>query len=157
HHLPAPGSCAPIRLDRFSPFYSSAAAFGIRRVRPTPAYYFVYPLDGRELMRLAYFFDFDYDDARRPGEYLAPLRKAVQRWLIARSVDAARAPHLDAAVDDGGRVTITDTRAVAVRPVHLLEGPEAAIYLSCDSAQAPEHLAARREDLGGAAAIRATL
>src|SRR5215470_7576960 len=58
--LEPPTGCSPIRLDRFSPLFNQAEASGLRRVRPTLAYYFVFPLGRRELARLAYFFDFDY-------------------------------------------------------------------------------------------------
>jgi hypothetical protein len=73
-HLQPPASCAPIRLDRFSPFFTRAEHFGLRRVRPTPAYYYVYPFGRRELARLAYFFDFDYPEGQAPRDMCAASR-----------------------------------------------------------------------------------
>ena len=62
--------------------------------------------------RLAYFFDFDYDDGRRPEEYLEPVQRAVQDWWEARMSADAR-PRLDAE-HDGDAIVVTDTRRVAV-------------------------------------------
>ena len=63
-HLSPPACCTPVRLDRFSPFFTRPAEFGFERVRPAAAYYYVFPLERHELARLAYFFDFDYSDGR---------------------------------------------------------------------------------------------
>ena len=68
-HLDAPMSTARLRLDRFSPFHARAEAYGFRRVRPSHAYFHVFPLGRRELDRLAYFFDYDYEDERLPETY----------------------------------------------------------------------------------------
>ncbi|MEO8127828.1 MAG: RiPP maturation radical SAM C-methyltransferase, partial [Bryobacteraceae bacterium] len=40
-HLQPPSSCSPVRLDRFSPFFTRRERFGLQRVRPTPAYFYV--------------------------------------------------------------------------------------------------------------------
>jgi ribosomal peptide maturation radical SAM protein 1 len=144
-HLPPPSSCAPIRLDRFSPLFVGAEAFSLRRVRPTSAYYYVYPLGRRELSRLAYFFDFDYGDDRHPADYIGDLRREVEHWLLARSVEETERPRLDATIEADGSVTIADTRPCAVQPVHQLTGLDAEIYLACDSAQGIASLSARFE------------
>src|SRR5262249_10252418 len=131
-HLEPPTGCSPIRLDRFSPLFSRAEEFGIRRVRPTHAYYYCFPLGRRELSRLAYFFEFDYDDGRAPDKYLAASTRAVHEWRTARFGE--NRPVFDATILDDGCVTIVDTRACATAPRHLLLGCEAELYLACDSA-----------------------
>ena len=68
-HLEPPTGCAKIRLDRFSPLFNKATSVAAAS-RPTLAYYYVFPLGRRELARLAYFFDFDYEDGRRPESYI---------------------------------------------------------------------------------------
>ena len=78
-HLQPPSSCAPLRLDRFSPLYAQPAEFGFAKVRPARAYYFVYPFGRRELAELAYFFDFDYARRPRPAGYLGPVPPRVER------------------------------------------------------------------------------
>lgn len=137
-HLPPPASCSPIRLDRFSPLYVNASELGLTRVRPAPAYYYVFPLGRSLLARLAYFFDFDYADGARPISYVAPLQNEVHRWNAAHF-----APHparLDAQCSACG-IEITDTREIAVGTRHRLSGLAAKIYLRCDSGQTSAGLA----------------
>jgi hypothetical protein len=145
-HLPPPTSCFQIRLDRFSPYFTEATRHGLRRIRPHPAYFYVYPLGRRELARLAYFFDFDHPDGRKPDDYIAPLKREVARWWQARLGPSEARPSLDAFCH-GGRVRIRDTRPCATRAEHRLEGLEAAIYVECDTAQTAEGIGRR---LGGA-------
>ena len=133
-HLPPPLTCAPIRLDRFSPFYTRADEFGLRRIRPTSAYYHVFPLGRKELLKLAYFFDFDYDDERNPVEYLAPLRAEVERWWAIRQLSKTSQVRLDAFYHQAG-FTIEDTRPIAQVGEHHLTGLAAQIYSRCDSMQ----------------------
>jgi ribosomal peptide maturation radical SAM protein 1 len=133
-HLRPPASCCPVRLDRFSPFFAHADQYGLARVRPAKAYYYVLPLGRKALARLAYFFEFDYRDGRRPFEYMGGVARQVQRWLDAKTVENNQSPRLDADCFEG-EVVITDTRAVATAPSHRLSGLEAEIYMQCDSAQ----------------------
>jgi ribosomal peptide maturation radical SAM protein 1 len=135
-HLQPPVVVSPIRLDRFSPFYMRSAEFGLTRVRPTVSYYYVYPLGRRELSRLAYYFDYDYEDGREPGAYVDPLRAEVNRtwWDVWFKRPPEERPRLDARCV-GGVIDITDTRDAAVESSHRLEGLAAGLYLRCDSAQ----------------------
>jgi len=133
-HLQPPTSCSPIRLDRFSPLYTRADAFGLKRVRPTSAYFYVYPLGTRELSRLASFFDFDYADARVPANYLGAARREVEKWIMLHATDIAQHPHFDA-VMHGDALNLFDTRPCALQPARLLTGIEAQLYLTCDQAQ----------------------
>ncbi|HET8547219.1 MAG TPA: hypothetical protein VFL57_04405, partial [Bryobacteraceae bacterium] len=136
-HLEPPTGCAPIRLDRFSPLFNQAEAVGLRRVRPTLAYYYVFPLGRRELARLAYFFDFDYADGRKVESYLGPMHSAVAKWRNARfQSDEKLRPRLDATIQDGGAIHIVDTRECASSADHWLSGIDAELLLACDSAQA---------------------
>jgi ribosomal peptide maturation radical SAM protein 1 len=133
-HLQPPAACCPVRLDRFSPFFGHAEKFGLARVRPAPAYFYVFPLGRKDLARLAYFFDFDYTDGRRPFDYIMGLVHEVQRWVETRISTRRQIPRLDA-VSAEGQVVITDTRGVATSASHRLSGLAAEIYLHCDSAQ----------------------
>jgi ribosomal peptide maturation radical SAM protein 1 len=134
-HLPPPASCTPIRLDRFSPFYTRSDEFGLERVRPTLAYYYVYPLGRRELARLAYFFDFDYADKRMPSTYIREVTQEVQAWWNKRLLETDQRARLDAYYDEGA-VNITDTRGIAgTQPSRQLTGLVAQIFRQCDSAQ----------------------
>jgi hypothetical protein len=119
-----------VRLDRFSPFHTRAAQFGFRKLRPSRAYFFVFPLARRELERLAYFFDYDYDDGRRPEAYLEPVQRAVQRWWRTRTPEASA--RLDAWFHEDGSVEVADTREVATQPHFVLTGVRAQLLALCD-------------------------
>ncbi|HJR05673.1 MAG TPA: RiPP maturation radical SAM C-methyltransferase [Pyrinomonadaceae bacterium] len=134
-HLSPPASCTPIRLDRFSPFYTRSEEFGLERVRPTLAYYYVYPLNRRELARLAYFFDFDYGDKRQPQTYISEVRQEVQNWWNKRmAAEPDGRARLDAYFD-GDAVNITDTRGLdGTQQTCQLTGLAAQLFRKCDSA-----------------------
>lgn len=132
-HLQPPATCSPVRLDRFSPFFIRAEEFGLHRVRPSAAYYYVFPLGRAQLSKLAYFFDFDYVDGRQPLNYASGVSRAVESWHKSRTA-AEQRPRLDAVVSSD-EITIADTRTAAVSPVHRLSGTTAQIYASCDSVQ----------------------
>lgn len=133
-HLAPPTGCSPVRLDRFSPFFTQADAFGLGRVRPAPAYYYVYPLGRRELARLAYFFDFDYPNEVHPFEYTLGLSREVNRWLELRALGPEQHPRLDVEWRQD-RLVFTDTRPAATAGSHELRGLAAEIYLQCDVSQ----------------------
>jgi ribosomal peptide maturation radical SAM protein 1 len=139
-HLPPPASCSPVRLDRFSPMFTLADEYGLTRVRPNSAYYYIFPLGVRELSNLAYFFEFDYADGREVNAYLAETRRAVDVW-VRLHVDPAVQPVLDAVYAGPDEVTLTDTRTCAVHRVQHLQGLKARLYYKCDTAQTPESLA----------------
>jgi ribosomal peptide maturation radical SAM protein 1 len=131
-HLMPPSCCTPVRLDRFSPFHMNPADFGFERVRPAAAYYYVFPLERRELARLAYFFEFDYADGREPSSYLNRIREEISKWWSAQSDINPDKPRLDARPHANG-VLIEDTREIAVKHRDVLSGIPAQLYLSCDT------------------------
>jgi ribosomal peptide maturation radical SAM protein 1 len=132
-HLDPPCSCGMVRLDRFSPFHSRAEEFGFKKIRPARAYFYVFPFGRRVLNRLAYFFDFDYQDGRTPQDYVAPVQQEVQAWLGARVGNAETYPRLDADFN-GPNLTIIDTRPCATKPRHVFDSAAAALYSRCDVA-----------------------
>lgn len=133
-HLPPPVSCTPIRLDHFSRLYEDHQRLGFQRVRPAAAYFYVFPLERRELMRLAYYFDYDYADGRKPLEYIGNLQREIYRWWELRAGESDQRARLDAFFENG-EVEIEDTRDIAVAPRHRVEGLGARIYLACDRGQ----------------------
>ena len=108
-HLPEPGSCSAIRLDRFSPLFTECGRLGLCRVRPKPGYYYIFPFGRLELERIAYFFDFDYADGRHPDDYTAPLARAVSLWWQAAQRPDDRKPRLDATWIAPDEVEIEDS------------------------------------------------
>jgi ribosomal peptide maturation radical SAM protein 1 len=153
-HLPAPVACAPIRLDRFSPLFTQCAQLGLSRVRPKPAYYYVFPFGRLELERIAYFFDFDYSDGRHPEEYTAALHRAVASWWRAALQPDEQQPHLDATWISRDEVVIRDTRDCATKPSTRYFGMEARVLAACDQARSLSGVA---RQLGGIATDQAIL
>jgi ribosomal peptide maturation radical SAM protein 1 len=78
HHLQPPSGVGPIRMDRFSPNFESAAEKGFDNVSPLPAYRHIYQLDGGRLANLAYYFT--HDRAAHLTEECLQLRTAVREW-----------------------------------------------------------------------------
>ncbi len=66
-HLQLASACGPIRLDRFSPYFEQANAFGLHELKPIAPYRFLYPVEGLCLDRVAYYFDFAYQPEFEPS------------------------------------------------------------------------------------------
>ncbi|HEV2177763.1 MAG TPA: RiPP maturation radical SAM C-methyltransferase [Terriglobia bacterium] len=129
-HLQPPSFCIRVRMDRFSPLYREASRFGLANVRPMPVYGYVFPLPSEDLARLAYFFEFDYADGRRPADYAGELVREIAAWSEASN---AAPPQLNL-FEAGSLALVNDTRPCAVNPTHVLSGLEAKVCLLCDTA-----------------------
>jgi len=181
-HLAPPMGCDQIRLDRFSPLFTQGEALGIVNIRPAPAYSYVFPLAERELARLAYYFEFDYQDGRNPQTYILTLKNAVTEWRRARyrvkdlrllrldgcvgedgAVSARfdaedwRPPRLDARMHHDGTVQVTDSRECAIAGEHWLAGLSAQMLIYCDLAQSRQALDRRFAPQYGVEAVGETL
>ncbi|MEO6056087.1 MAG: hypothetical protein ABIQ49_04535, partial [Gemmatimonadales bacterium] len=136
HHLPPPlGGLVPVRVDRFSPFFTTPEHLGIRNLRPDRAYRHVYDLPDEVLANLAYYFEFDYADGRSADEFLAPVRRAMDRWVESRGNRGL------AFTDDGARLGIGDFRPGADRLWTPLTGIRRELYLYCDQHRSWRQLA----------------
>jgi ribosomal peptide maturation radical SAM protein 1 len=134
-HLQPPSYCIPVQLDRFSPYFSHPEQFGVRNVRPITAYDHVFPLAENEVRKLAYFFDFDFQDNRDPLDYAGVLIEQVKRWAeLASAAYPEERPQLDL-YQSHGSLVIRDSRPCAVTSLHVLDGLAAAVYRFCDSVQ----------------------
>jgi ribosomal peptide maturation radical SAM protein 1 len=141
-HLDPPNVCTRFRLDRFSPLFMEADQMGITGVRPARAYELLYGLPPESVRGLAYYFDFDYRDGRKPDEYAAKLRSAVSGWQQERRGDLVF-------IEGDRAMTITDTRGGGRREV-LLEGIEREVYRYCGRARPLSKLEKEfRAELGG--------
>jgi hypothetical protein len=118
-----------VRLDRFSPYYKEPEAYGMVRVRPAPAYRYVYPFSEDSLTRLAYHFDFDYADGRQPETYTDALREAVEQWNGQKDSGSLLS------LESNGRLTLYDTRPSARQNEIVLDGMAKAVYEHCDEGQ----------------------
>jgi ribosomal peptide maturation radical SAM protein 1 len=108
-HLPPPGAVTQIRLDRFSPLWHDPARHGIQNVHHHWSFDCAYaPLTPAQRARLAYFFEFEYEDGRAPAQYAGDLVEQVVRWRAA----SARRAVLERCATDGDHYVI-DSRAGA--------------------------------------------
>jgi ribosomal peptide maturation radical SAM protein 1 len=133
---PPTGGAVQLRLDRFSPYHERPDQYDIANVRASQAYRHLYRADDDALDRIAYYFDFDYQDGRsRPGEYAERAVGLVEEW----SADDNRGD-LRQRIQADDRVEILDSRPGAARPALVLRGWQAATYLECDRAISLERL-----------------
>jgi ribosomal peptide maturation radical SAM protein 1 len=133
-HLDPPEGVGPIRLDRFSPNFVSAAALGFCNLRPDRSYRYIYDHPSDDLFDLAYYFEYDYLDHPPPEEYIGPTESAMQRWF-----EQSRARGL-AYADLGDRLAIWDFRPVAIERLTVLEGHDRHLYLHCDTQHSEQAL-----------------
>ena len=134
-HLPPPGSCGVMRLDRFSPAFEDAERLGFANVEPLPPYRYIYALPDEALARLAWFFAFDYREPRDVRSYVAGLERKLLAWprLFEK--------HDLFSVDRDGWLLVWDTRPARRAPLTALRGIDRLLYEACDSAQGAGRLA----------------
>lgn len=133
---PPTGGAVQLRLDRFSPYHARPEQYAIANVRASESYRHLYRADDDALDRIAYYFDFDYQDGRsRPGEYAERAVSLVAEW----SADDNRGD-LRQRIRADGSVEILDSRPGAARPSVVLDGWRAATYLECDRVISLERL-----------------
>ncbi|MCI0413063.1 RiPP maturation radical SAM C-methyltransferase [bacterium] len=139
-HLPAPQAACRIRLDRFSPNYERAKQFGITKVKPHPAYFYLYPFPAEVVSNLAYFFDYDYSEERDVMSYTNDLWHAVKKWWdVEGSSDLF-------CMDNGSHLLIWDLRPVAIQPLTVLTGMQKILYGKCQVAQTASELKRSSEE-----------
>lgn len=137
-HLQPPTGAGRIWLERYSPYFGSAAESGFCNVRAEDAYEHVYP-DLLDRSEIAYFFQYD-----APGT----LPDAAHEPEVAQ-IDAWRASwqgsDVPALVYQRGadRLTVIDGRVPAAPRVHLFDERAARVYEICGPTG---HTAARVRD-----------
>jgi ribosomal peptide maturation radical SAM protein 1 len=145
HHLEPPDGCGPIRVDRFSPFFTTPDAFGLCDIRPDRSYSYVYDLPAEALANLAYYFEHDYADGRDLSAYGA-LHEAVAAWEA--DAEGSRLVYYD----DGSALTVERTQRGAAASTFVLAGVERALYLLCDHYRAWKDIVKEGDALGWTAA-----
>ena len=111
HHLNPPSSLSPVSIDRFSPYYRDAAAFGITHLEPLPGYAWAFP--GHADMRsLAYHFTGEYACAQSSHpELYDSLNRAFRQWRDSWKAGSP-APTLWLTPGSDGYYTLMDTRGL---------------------------------------------
>lgn len=125
-HLAPPHAVGPVRMDRFSPYFNEADAFGLINVRPMDIYRLLYPVDDDRLRNLVYFFDFDRADGSTADACIGDIEDKVAAW---RQAGECR---LAAVRGDRPELVITDTRPNAVHRHVALDGVQRVVYELCD-------------------------
>jgi len=125
-HLQPPASAGRLWLERFSPMYTQPERFPLRRREPEPSHRYVYP-DAVDLDRVAYFFDYEFENALPPAAY-AGLRKAVDEWSEAWESDI---PPVLTYRSSPGFLRIYDGRQPENQGVYTFHDTLADIYLAC--------------------------
>lgn len=109
HHLVPPAGLVYLSIDRFSPYFEQADAFGIRNLEPAGAFRDIFPPDA-DHDTLAYHFEGQWTSASQDH---APLRKAlwdaVQDWRAAWQ--DGQAPVCQLTPQGPGRWLLIDTRS----------------------------------------------
>lgn len=137
--LQPPGAHGPVRLDRFSPYHSDPGAFGIEGIEPLAPYRYLYPFPREALLRLAYYFDFEYSDRRDPRTYVHAVLARVQRWMD----EGPNGGLWLVEPDDHRGIVLLHDRHGTPREALRLDGWQAQAYLACDSASTPAGLCRR--------------
>lgn len=158
-HLPPPGYCGPIGLDRFSPYYEEARGEGarIRILGPGEHYRHILPLPEERLRRMAYSFEYRVEE--RSAE-LAPLLEEVSAQA---GLWRKRYVPQSLLYYEGPSCLRIEDRRFNRPPRSLTFGKaEKEIYLACQEPATPEQiarsLAARSEGFGyDASEVRAFL
>ena len=117
-------------MDRFSPYFTRPAEFGITRIRPQQAYSHLYPLEPDAVVNLAYYFDFDSSSVELADEYARPAVRQVNAWRRARFRGQLKGKFRNDAL------VIIDTRKRHKRSTWVLEDPLKTGYIFCDQIRA---------------------
>jgi ribosomal peptide maturation radical SAM protein 1 len=125
-HLYPPRGLSRMSLDRFSPYWEQPARYGVRDIRPFPAYADVSP-PGADVERLAYHFRADYASASlEDGEIPRRLVAEVGEWRKAWSSANPVLPQLWVNRLGGDLFLLRDTRGLPDTRENQLVGPDQA-------------------------------
>jgi ribosomal peptide maturation radical SAM protein 1 len=112
-HLPPPSGAFPVRFDRYSPYFTRAAEYGLD-LAPYDFYRYIYPFPEEVLANLAYHFE----DRNYGADYLAQmvgwkdrLGRAVARWAERWSGSDGRPRASLTLKRRGGAAVVHDTRS----------------------------------------------
>lgn len=123
-HLPPPAGIVSCRLERFSPYHSAPARYGIRDVRPMPYYLELYPDPQVDLKRIAYVFEYDHDMLHDEALW------QVQRRFVERAFAWSRgwSPSSAYCYDHGDCIIVEDRRPGALAAQSVLRGLAARVF-----------------------------
>lgn len=133
--LNPPCAVGPIRLDRFSPHFDSAKEYGLVNLRPMPPYNFLYPFEKASLMKIAYYFEFDYADGTAAETKARKVIEYVDEW---KNNPETGCPMMFK--NDDETITLLDTRPDASVGELRLGRFERAVYEFCDEVRSAKNV-----------------
>jgi len=143
HHLPPPAGAFPVRFDRFSPYFTKAAEYGLN-LHPYEYYSLTYPFPEKSIDNLAYYFmdhNFEADYFRDMLKWLAPMQKAVEKWKsVWRDGNPELRARLELRREDGGVIVFDSRSGMPLR--YRLEANSRKLLMRLNSPGALDHLAA---------------
>ena len=127
-----------IRYPRYSPYFNEPEKYGLE-FQPIETYRHIYPLDAQGLFNIAYFFqdqnepsptdpDVDMNNPFGIAGY-DRIQQQIDEWR--NLFWATSTPVVLMMIDHGHYIRILDTRPVATKLAHALEGVAADIYRAC--------------------------
>lgn len=122
YHLLPPKAAEPVEMHRFSPLYNERESLGLKNVRPNYSYHGMYKVPSGRMLRLSYFFEFDFEK----NHSSADLKNAVKEWQT--QVGESKLFY----IESGENIYIYDSRPVAIQKNYAFEGLKKLIYLACD-------------------------
>jgi ribosomal peptide maturation radical SAM protein 1 len=130
HHLQPPVGLVPMSLERFSPYFEKAAAFGITNVRPLPSYAAVVPA-GFDAAQIAWHFEADFrSQSREDPDLVRRLAEEVETWRTAWAPDRSP-PALEVTSISEDRFLLLDTRDLPdTEPFAFLTRRQASLILA---------------------------
>ena len=153
-HLAPPQADGRVRIDRFSPYFESPAAFGLSPPRPIRAYRHVFPFGDEDLAGLAYYFASEgtqtttgNTQASGAPAYVQPTLAALENWRgLAGTVTLRGHDHSE------GLLVLFDTRPIASSFEYRLRGWARILYGYCDTARRLPQIVHRVREEDGAVA-----
>jgi ribosomal peptide maturation radical SAM protein 1 len=138
HHLFPPKLPVRVRIDRFSPLFTTPQALGLSTVFPARSYRHVYPFDEPALRGLAYHFEGEY--ARRPPDLNNRIYNAIAGPIAEWNERFFRNGASLDYVSGSRHLIVRDTRASSTGRYLVLDTFTARILDACDSATTSRHL-----------------
>jgi ribosomal peptide maturation radical SAM protein 1 len=124
-----PPEIAPMRIQRFSPFFENPEKNGITKIQPLTAYKYAFPAT-MDINRLAYYFRAEYPSCSRNNpELMSQLVRQIKVWQ-----DRWRhspVPELSLRQVETNKWEIRDTRSWAVTKSLVLDEDEYLILKRC--------------------------
>jgi len=134
-HLQPPKKPIAIELDRFSPYFTSPEALGVKNIRPPELFSLFYPFEAQHQYDLCYSFDFDYIAPRDATTYVGTsLERLTHLWIQTRQRGALVGFY------DADRLLIWDSRMGAVDPWVEIHGAYREALMQADRMMAEPRL-----------------